>query len=358
MRRALLLFPSLLAAPLAAQSPAEQVIADARRQILDTMAALRIPGAQVAVIRDGRLLWSEGFGLADVEQQVPVTPVTRFRIASISKAVTSIGLGLLLQEGKVDLDAPIQRYVPYFPEKRWPITVRLVAGHIAGIRHYNPGEFENMRPYPTVRDGIAMFADDSLLFEPGTRYSYSSYGWNLISAVIEGASGESFLPFMERRVFGPMGMTRTLPEFPDSLIPWRSHAYVHADSLAPAQNAPYVDNSYKWAGGGFLSTAEDLARMGRNLLEGRVLRRETAETLWTSQRLRDGSATGYGIGWSSRTDTAGRRVVGHNGGAMGGTSILVIYPEQHLVMAMIVNSDITFLGLLPKIGDRLLAVEP
>jgi CubicO group peptidase (beta-lactamase class C family) len=94
-----------------------------------------------------------------------------------------------------------------------------VAGHIAGIRHYQGDEFGSMRPYPTVRDGLTIFENDSLLFEPGTRYSYSSYGWNLMSAVMEGASGESFLPFMIRRVFGPMGMTRTTPEFPDSLIP-------------------------------------------------------------------------------------------------------------------------------------------
>jgi serine beta-lactamase-like protein LACTB, mitochondrial len=329
-------------------------IAESRRLILDTMAALRIPGAQIAVIRDGQLIWSEGFGLADVEQQVPVTPITRFRIASISKSVTAVGLGLLIQEGRVDLDQPVQTYVPYFPLKRWPVTVRQVAGHLAGIRHYRGDEFENMRAFPSVREGVAIFADDSLLFEPGTRFSYSSYGWNLISAVIEGASGEPFLQFMEQRVFGPMGMTRTVPEFPDSIIPWRAHAYVHADSSRPAQNAPYVDNSYKWAGGGFLSTAEDLARLGRNLLQGRLLRPETVQLLWTSQRLRDGTETRYGIGWGTYTDKEGHWIVDHTGGAMGGTSHLVVFPEQHLVLALIVNSDRTFIGVLPELGERFL----
>lgn len=336
----------------------DAVIAYSRHQILDTMAALRIPGAQIAVVKDGALVWSEGFGLADIEQQVSVTPVTRFRIASISKAVTSVGLGLLVERGRVDLDAEVQRYVPDFPRKRWPVTVRQVAGHLAGVRHYQDGEFESMRPYPTVREGLTIFEQDSLLFEPGTRYAYSSYGWNLISAVIEGASGESFLSYIQRYVFGPMGMTRTTPEYPDSITLWRAHAYVHRDSLSPAQNAPYVDNSYKWAGGGFLSTAEDLARFGRNLLAGGVLRRETVESLWTSQTLRDGTATGYGIGWSNRRDSAGRRVVGHTGGAMGGTSNLVIYPEQHLVLALLINSDVTFIRLLPQIGERFLAEAP
>lgn len=346
---------------LAAQEPAARLdaaIRESRHQIQDTMADLRIPGAQIAVIKDGVLIWSEGFGLADVEQQVPVTPVSRFRIASISKAVTSVGLGLLVEQGRVDLDAEVQRYAPNFPRKRWPITVRQVAGHLAGIRHYQDGEFESMRPYPTVQEGLTIFEDDSLLFEPGTRFSYSSYGWNLVSAVIEGASGAPFLSYMERHVFGPMGMTRTTPEYPDSITLWRAHAYVHRDSLSPAQNAPYVDNSYKWAGGGLLSTAEDLARFGRNLLSGEVLQRATAETLWTSQTLRDGTATGYGIGWSIRRDGAGRRIVGHTGGAMGGTSNLIIYPEQRLVLALLINSDVTFIGILPRIAERFLAEEP
>lgn len=364
MRRAGLALALLAAAPAAgaaqatAAPPLDEVIATVRRQITDTMAQLRIPGAQIAVVRDGRLLWSEGFGLADVEQQVPVTPFTRFRIASISKAVTAVGLGLLLQQGKVDLDSEVQRYVPYFPRKRWPVTVRQVAGHIAGIRHYQGDEFASMARYPTVRDGITIFADDTLLFEPGTRYSYSSYGWNLVSAVIEGASGEPFLQYMQQHVFGPMGMTRTIPEWPDSIIPWRAHAYVHDGPGAPAQNAPYVDNSYKWAGGGFLSTAEDLTRLGRNLLDGKVLRPEVRDLLWTSQVLKDGRATNYGIGWGTRTDSHGHRIVGHTGGAMGGTSNLVIFPDQHLVFALIVNSDATFIGLLPAIGEQFLAAAP
>ena len=342
----------------AAPGSYQDVIRESRLLILDTMTALRVPGAQIAVVRDGVLLWSEGFGLADIEQQVPVTPLTRFRIASISKPVTSTALGLLVQEGKVDLDAPVQRYVPSFPEKRWPITVRQVAGHLAGIRHYNDGEFENMRHYASVREGLTIFENDSLLFEPGTRFSYSSYGWNLVSAVVEGASGVPFLEFMSTRVFGPMGMTRTLPEFADSVIPWRAHAYVHPDSGGAAENAPYVDNSYKWAGGGFLSTAEDLARLGRNLLAGRVLSRNTVDLLWTSQTTRDGKLSEYGIGWSVRRDSAGRLVIGHTGGAMGGTGNFIIYPEQHLVLALLINSDVTFLGLLPKIGERFLQVVP
>lgn len=330
-------------------------IEGSRAQILDTMAKLKVPGAQIAVIKDGELVWSEGFGLADIENQVPVTPLTRFRVASISKSITAVGLGLLVQEGKLDLDAEVQRYVPDFPRKPWPVTVRQVAGHIAGFRHYRGDEFASMTHYPTVHDGLVMFENDSLLFEPGTKYSYSTYGYSVVSAVIEGASGQAFLPFMQQRVFGPMGMTRTGPDYPDSIIPWRAHSYVHADSLAPAQNAPYVDNSYKWAGGGFLSTAEDLTRLGRNLLDARGgLKRETIDLLWTPQKLKDGTSTDYGIGWGSALDSLGRRRIGHTGGAMGSTSYLLIYPDQKLVLAIIMNSDVTFIRVLFPIAERFL----
>lgn len=348
---ACLLFAALAAAPVQAQSPADSAaIGQARGFILDTMAVLKAPGAAITVIRDGVMIWSEGFGLADVEQGVPATPHTRFRVASVSKSLTSIALGQLVEQGRLDLDAPIQRYVPSFPEKRWPITLRQLAGHLAGIRHYREGEFENAKHYATVLDGLAIFADDSLLFQPGTRYSYSSYGWNLISAAIERAGGEPFLDYMQHHVFGPAGMVATVPEFADSIIPDRAHYYIHTSNGAPAQNAPYVDNSYKWAGGGFLSTSNDLARFGRVLLSGRLLKPETLRLLWTSQRLASGEETGYGMGWRTTHDSAGRPWVSHTGGGMGATSHLIIYPEQHLVVALLVNSDQTFIAALPRIA--------
>ncbi len=350
-----LLLAVLVVAPLGAQSSADSLaIGQARGFIRDTMAVLRAPGASITVIRDGVRIWSEGFGLADVEQGVPATPHTRFRVASVSKSLTSIALGQLVEQGRLDLDAPIQRYVPNFPEKRWPITVRQLAGHIAGIRHYREGEFAITRHYATVLNGLGIFADDSLLFEPGTRYSYSSYGWNLISAAIERASGEPFLGYMAHHVFGPAGMIGTLPEFADSIIPGRAHYYIHATDGAPAENAPYVDNSYKWAGGGFLSTSEDLARFGRVLLDGRLLKPETLRLLWTSQRLSSGEETGYGMGWRTARDAAGRWRVSHTGGGMGATSHLIIYPDQHLIVALLVNSDQTFISALPRIAELFL----
>lgn len=153
-----------------------------------------IPGVSVAVGANDLIVWAEGFGWADLEQQVPVTQITRFRIGSVSKPLTAAAAGLLYEQGALDLDAPIQTYVPSFPGKEWPITTRQLMGHTAGIRHYrNDTEGYSAAHFETVTDALSMFANDPLLFEPGSRYSYSSFGFNLLSAVLEGASQRSFL---------------------------------------------------------------------------------------------------------------------------------------------------------------------
>jgi serine beta-lactamase-like protein LACTB, mitochondrial len=238
--------------------------------------------------------------------------------------------------------------------KRYPITVRQGAGHLAGIRHYLPGEFENQKHYATVTDGLAMFSADSLLFEPGTRYEYSSFGYNLLGAVIEGASGEPYPTYMRRAIFEPAGMTHTSAEHPDSIIPDRGRYYTRSDSVGPIVNAPYVDNVYKWPSGGFVSSAEDLARFGDHLLRGDLVRPETLKLLWTSMRTADGKETEYGVGWIVETDSLGRRRVRHSGGSVGGTAQLIIYPEQRVVVALLVNSDYTFIRAIPRYAEPFL----
>lgn len=352
-----------LASPLLAQTSAPpkarpkptpvnytKAIAQASKLIRDTMAVLKVPGSAITVVRNGKVIWSTGFGYADLEQQVKATPRTVFRAGSISKSLTSAALGTLIQEGKLDIDLPVQRYVPTFPQKPWPITTRQVAGHLAGFRHYNPGEFESTRHYPTVAEGLTIFQDDSLLFQPGTKYSYSSFGWNLISAVIEGASGEEYLGYMMQHVFRPAGMTSTVPEFADSIVPWRARNYVRGPDRGPVLNAQYVDNSYKWAGGGFMSTSEDLARFAEAMRTGTLLKPVTVQLLWTSQQTSEGKETGYGMGWSTGKDAGGHRWVGHTGGSMGATSHLRIYPDDGLVLVLMVNSNPTFISALPRIA--------
>lgn len=331
-------------------------VARARALIDHEMTRTLAPAVSIAVSRNGRLIWSEAIGCADLELQVPVSTTTRLRIGSVSKPLTAAALGALVEDGKLDLDAPVQRYVPDFPKKAWPITTRQLAGHLAGIRHYEGDEFEIRDHYESVRAGLVIFEKDALLFEPGTQFSYSSYGWNLLSAVLEGASGERFLEVMQKRVFGPAGLAHTGPDDATAIVPGRGRFYTRTDAGAIV-NAGFVDNSYKWAGGGFVSTAEDLVAFANALLEGRLLKPETVKLLWTSQKTADGRDTDYGIGWGVSRDAKGRRRVSHSGGAQGGTANLVIYPDEKLVTAMIVNSDESFTEQTPRIAEMFLEGE-
>ena len=357
---AVLALPRPLAAqsaPAVAEAPAPTRYADAieqaRRTVAEVMARNGIPGLSVAVLVDGEIVWSEGFGYADVEHRVPVTPLTRFRIGSISKPVTAFAIARLHDEGRLDLDAPVQRYVPSFPRKRWPITTRQLAGHLAGIRHYRGDEFLSRDRYETVLDGLEIFQDDSLLFQPGTDYSYSSYGWNLISAVIEGAAGEPFLAYMRREVFAPLRLRSIVAEHTDSIIAHRASYYERDRATGRVLNAPYVDNSYKWAGGGFISNTEDLVRFGWAHLDGSFLQPATVEVLFTSQRTTSGRVTNYGLGWSSGTDSAGRRWVGHTGGSVGARAVLLVYPDQRVVVAALANLGTA--PMSPEFAERLAA---
>ena len=312
-----------------------ETVARMRALVCERLAP-RIPGVQVAVAINGTPVWSEGFGYADAARRRPVTRETQFRIGSVSKPLTAAAVALLYEQGKLDLDAPVQRYVPTFPEKGYPITTRQLAGHLAGIRHYRDREFLLNRRFATVRDGLAIFQDDSLLFPPGTRFSYSSYGWNLVSAVVEGASGEDFLPYISAHVFRPLGLTHTAPDRTDSVVPGRTQFY-DGDSAGGYHVAPPVDNSYKWAGGGFVSTAEDLVKFGSALVAPGFLRRQTLELLFTSQRTSAGEETGYGIGWFLRTDSLGHHWAFHGGSAVGGTAVFGVDRDAHVVVALLTN---------------------
>lgn len=321
-----------------------EAIGQARLQAAALMAKHRMPGFSVAVVRNGTVVWSEGFGVADVEQGVPVTPVTRFRIGSVSKMLTAAAVGRLVEEGKLDLDAPVQRYVPGFPKKPWPVTTRQLAGHIAGIRHYGAetnGLLKSSPHFDSVTQSLEIFQDDPLVFEPGTKYAYSSYGWSLVAAVVESVSKEDFLTYMQRTVFDPLGLLRTGPDQVLEIVPNRTR-YYRRDKVGMLRHEAYVDNSYKWAGGGFLSTAEDLARFGSAHLRPGFLKAETLTLLFTPQTLRSGKETNVGIGWRSGTDEKGRRVRHHGGAVEGGRAMLMLYPDSQVVVAMIANMMVNF----------------
>lgn len=316
--------------------PQAEAIRQARTYVLKELAP-KVPGLSIAVGVDGKLVWSEGFGFRNLESRLPVTTNTVFRIGSVSKALSSAGLALLVERGQLDLDAPVQKYVPDFPDKGAPITTRLLAGHLAGIRHYRGREMLLNRPFANAHDALSIFQNDPLVAPPGTKFSYSTYGWTLISAVMESAAHEDFLPFMQENVLKPLGMTHTHAERKDTPDPECTQFYRNGATPGKFVPEPSVDNSYKWAGGGYVSTPEDLVRFGSALLEPAFLSAKSLALLFTSQRTADGKPTGYGMGWFIREDSRGHRILIHTGGSIGGTSFLMLHPETKTVLALACN---------------------
>jgi len=302
------------------------------------MAERKVPGLTVAVATEGRLRWTRGFGLADVENGVPATADTMYRLASISKPITATAVMQLVERGRLDLDAPVRRYVPSFPEKQWPITSRQLLAHLGGIRSYLPGEvFDVQRHYNSALEGLEIFEEDPLVHEPGTTYLYSTYGYTLLGAVVEAVSGRGFMEYLRENVFRPAGMESTRDDDARVLIPHRAQGYVRIAN-GELRNSAMSDTSYKVPGGGLIGTAADVARFVGALASGTLVQKETLGVMLTKQRSRSGRVLGYGLGWTL-SEWKGRREVYHTGSKERVHDVLYWEPDRGVAIAILTNLE-------------------
>jgi serine beta-lactamase-like protein LACTB, mitochondrial len=309
-------------------------IAAARPLVAKMKRAFGAPGVAVAIGADGKLVWSATCGFADAQRRVPVARTTTFRIGSVSKTLTAATAARLAQLGQMELDAEVQRYVPDFPRKQRPITIRQLGGHLAGIRHYQGREALSTKHYGSVRSSLEIFADDPLVVAPGTRFSYSSYGFNLLGATVEAAEGSPFAAAVTETLLSPLRMTRTRL---DDGRPGRGRSrFYEVTSTRKAVPAPRVDLSNRFPSGGFLSTAEDLARFGAGITDVDFMNAATQDLLFTSQKTSSGEATRYGFGFEVGRSPFGR-VAGHTGNVVGGTSFIFVHPRTRVVVALTTN---------------------
>lgn len=315
----------------------------------------KIPGLTLAVVSGRQVRWSAGFGMQDIENNIAARPATVYRLGSISKPITAVAVMQLFERGRLDLDAPVQKYCPAFPEKQWPVTTRQVLGHLAGIRHYKSDEeFNSTRFYASVAEGLNMFKDDPLLSEPGTKYNYTTHGYSVLGCIVEGASGQKFADFVAENVFKPAAMERIRVDSVADIIPNRAQGYRITDK-GVLTNSPLADNSYKVPGGGFVSTAEDIARFAVALQNDKLLKRETLELMYAPQKTKDGKETSYGLGWSVAKRPDGARAIGHSGGQQRISTFLHMQPEQGLAVVIMSNLEGARLGdLAQRIGDLVL----
>jgi CubicO group peptidase (beta-lactamase class C family) len=317
-----------------AASPRYRAPIAAGRRLLPRLAAgLRAPGLSLAVAVDGSVVWSVNCGFANLRDRTPVTDGTLFRIGSVSKTLTATTLAHYVSAGRVDLDAAITRYVPSFRGGNG-VTLRRLAGHLAGIRHYETrAEVVNRRRFAHVRDALAIIEGDALVAPPGAQFAYSTYGYNLIGAALERATRREFAALVREAVLTPAHLEHTLP---GTMGVNGASTFYELTDTGGVRLAPPIDLSDRVPGGGYLSTARDLAVFGSLLAEGRLVPRRLTRTLFTSQRTAAGELTGYGIGFEVRPSADGL-FVGHTGAVDGGTSALLIHVRSGTTLALATN---------------------
>lgn len=321
-------------------------VAEGRMRAGTLVAEQNLPGLSLAVSVDGEIIWAEGFGWADYENRIPITPESQFRIGSISKVFTATAAALLYEEGLLDIDVPVQQYIPMFPEKEWPISTRQLLGHVAGIRHFNNSrEALSKVSCANDRERLALFADDPLNFQPGTAYGYSTYGYVLVGAIVTTLAEESLPDYVQHEILNPLGMHSTVVDEKGQRVPQLAHLYfprIFHNTYFGLRDAPEVDLSCICAGGGFISTPLDLVRFGSAMLKDDLLKQETISLLQTPLQLKSGESTQVGLGWAERFPPLGigqtpTRVVGASGNVAGGTSLLLTIPAHGLVIALATN---------------------
>ncbi len=328
-----------------------------REQLLDFMQQIRsdndLPGLSVAVAVNGELVFSEGVGFAELDNRTPATGRTVHNAGSVSKVLAVVGLMQLWEQGKVDLDATVQTYLPYYPEQPYPITVRQILTHTSGIRHYNGIEFGpydllRYRHFDNFEEATELWRNDPLVFEPGTAWMYSSHAHNLQHGIVEAASGLGFEEYLRKFVWEPAGMMATQFDVPSRVVRNRGKGYVRHEG-GPFVNPPAEDPSYKYAGGGILTTVEDLVRFAITINEGRLLKAQTIAEMHRPQIdpsikrfVPDGDPQALehqqALAWWIRTDQAGREYPSHTGTVKGTRSFLANFNDYGVIVAIQANA--------------------
>ncbi len=329
------------AAPAAAQPPADA--AAIAQRLLDTLRETNgVPGMAAAVWQDGGIVWEGASGRRDVERGAPVTRATLFRLASVSKLVTAAAAARLADRGRIDLDAPVQRQLPWLGD-RWPaITPRQLAAHIAGLPHYQPvDDGRGATHYATGRDAVAIFAKRDLLAPPGTAYSYSSWGYTLLGALVEDRAARPFTEYVTEEVVPGLAIRA---DATDGGNPDASRAYGFEQGRIAEM--PRHDFSYSWGGGGLSGTAGAVAGFAGRMIDGRIVRAATFDAMLTPAKLASGRPAGengyaVGFGWRIGTDADGAAFVHHSGSTRGARSTVGVWRSERTAVSLLSNAEWT-----------------
>ena len=297
------------------------------------------PGIAVAIQRGTQVIYSQGFGYADLEHRVPVTADTVFPIGSITKTMTGLAIAQLLAAGKIDLDAPAGKYVPGLPPPARDALVRHLLNHTSGLVNYTElPEFPRGAERPVTRaEVLGWFSSKPLQFEPGTRYNYTNSGTFLLGLIIERVSGQTYEEYVRQNIFTPFGMQHTSMADWRVLVNHRAHGY-QRDKTGWV-NAPRYDPLVAFSAGSVMSTTGDMLRYRAGVFAGTTTPGAVRETLHRLDRLSDGTLVPYSLGCLVHVTWEGHRRIMHSGDISGFSAHYSYYPDDDTTIVVLTNSD-------------------
>lgn len=334
----------VLALPLSTRAQAPDIAPLADKAAREQFEKQKLVGLGVAVVHDGKIVFQKGYGHADQEKNLSVDPAkTLFRWASCSKPLTAVAALQLVEAGKLDLDKDIREYVPEFPDKGVAITTRQLLGHQAGIVHYTNGkvitpmrDYESKNPFEDVILSLDTFKESPLVNQPGEKFSYTTHGYILLSAVVQKAGKEKFIDQVNTRILKPLGTTTLQPDYQWKDIPNRAVGYRRANEKVVTDED--ADVSWKLGGGGFLSSTEDMAKFAAGLVNRKLVSEKTEAMMWQPQMLKNGEATNYGLGFSFGKTQGGHAWIGHSGSQEKTRTMIMLVPKTKTAVVVLSNS--------------------
>jgi CubicO group peptidase (beta-lactamase class C family) len=291
----------------------------------------------ILVAQHGKIIVSQGYGMADVKAGIPNAPDTKFRIASVTKEFTAMAILELQARGKLNIQDPVCKYVPDCPKDWAPITIYNLLTHTSGIPNltsfpnYRTIEAEQLTPTQLLAD----FENKPLNFAPGSKFSYSNSGYNVLGYIIERVSGESYAKFIEKNIFGPLNMTDS--GYDSSHPTAKNHAQGYKYSPSGYEPAGFVNMSVPFSAGALYSTVLDLYKWDQAVDAGKLIPKDLMDEMLTGHVAEAGSGSAkYGFGWWISTEF-GHKVIWHGGGLEGFTSLNSWFPDSDAYVIVLDN---------------------
>lgn len=296
-----------------------------------------VPGMSVSVSLNGETIWSEGMGYASKELLAPATPETKFRIGGTSRMFTTFLIARLQEEGKLKTYESFYRYVPEYPKKQWDFTLYQLGLHTAGFPEDKEADLlKKSELYRTLKEYVKSLSNDTLVYKPDTYFMISDYGPSLLGILAEEITQKKFPVLMKEMILDTLGLDETILDQPLYLIENRSQTY-YQNYIAQLMNAPEIDPGFCAPAQGFLSTADDLNKAGQAVLDTAFFSRESLDLFFTRHKLEGGYEMNMGFGWWSIKDSQDRSLYAQIGSTIGGSSMLLVFPDQRLVVSVCSN---------------------